>query len=306
MPRWIGTLLDVMGRRSASFVNYDLFQNQGIPPMAVLVSGGTLTDESLEELELVFRSARGLSQFNRVLLLESILEGAGIDDKGSAKIDLKNLSEYRKEDQMFDRYLKHTEKAIRHRYRLPPLHVGAAETFTHATAKSARTVAEEQVFVPERLSFDEAVNNELLVPELQIGMWTYKSKGPRIAGADELSKGVETFAKAGAISVNHAIDRANDAFGTQMSKYDQPWADYPITVVIEMLKAGALTLEGLGEIPPPPNTGGRQGQLPGLPQKVLKSDMFNPAEKKLYKQMLLLQSMAHALTPEEIDDLPDL
>jgi hypothetical protein len=38
----------------------------------------------------------------------------------------------------------------------------------------------------------------------------------------------------------------------------------------------------------------------------LKSDMFNPAEKKLYKQMLLLQSMAHALTPEEIDDLPDL
>ena len=129
LPRWIGAVLDVMGRRDAQYVNYDLFNSQGIPPMAVLVSGGVLTDESIAELEAMIKSMRGVDKWNRVMLLESNVETVGLEEKGNAKIEIKNLAEYRKEDQMFDRYLAQTEKTSRHRYRLPPLYVGSSEDF---------------------------------------------------------------------------------------------------------------------------------------------------------------------------------
>ena len=298
MPRWIGAILQVMGRRSAQFVNYDLFENQGIPPMAILVSGGVLTDESLEELEEIVRSIRGVSQWNRIMILESNVEGVGLEDKGSAKLELKNLAEYRKEDQMFNKYLTTTERDTRHRFRLPPLYTGQSETFTYATAKAAQTVAEEQVFVPERIEFDEPMSNKIVMGELKVTRWKYISKGPRIVGSQEITKGIEVFSKAGAFTINHAIERANEAFGLDMSKFDLPFAKFPITVVIEMLKqgmpiAGLEDLQGdalesnLKQLP-----GGKQPKqllLPGPTEKMFKSDIFSDTEKSLYKLLIGVQ-----------------
>ena len=204
LPRWVGAVLEAIGRRNAQYVNWDLFESQGIPPMAVLVSGGVLTDTSIEELKTIIRSMRGVDKWNRIMLLESSVESVGLDDKGTAKLELKNLSEYRKDDQMFDRYLTSTEKNLRHRFRLPPLYVGGAETFTHATAKAAQNVAEEQVFIPARTEFDEMVNRKLVQNELGIDLWKYTTKGPRIVGASEISSAVEIFGKSGAFTVNHA------------------------------------------------------------------------------------------------------
>ncbi|RLF61810.1 MAG: hypothetical protein DRN37_00165, partial [Thermoplasmata archaeon] len=120
LPRWIGAVPQVLGRRSASYINNDLFENQGIPPLAIMVSGGVLTDESLADLEEIMRGARGVDKWNRVLILESNVEGLGLDEKGNAKIELKDLSRYRKEDQMFGKYTKDAAEDVRHTFRLPP------------------------------------------------------------------------------------------------------------------------------------------------------------------------------------------
>lgn len=313
-PRWIGVVLDVMGRRSAQYVNYDLFNSQGIPPLALMVSGGILNDDSVEELESMIRGMRGSEKWNRIALFESNPDTVGIEDRGNAKIELKNLAEYRKEDQMFDRYLNSTQKHIRHRFRLPPLYIGAAESFTHATSKSARAVAEEQVFNPERGGFDEVVNSRIMRQELGVTMWAYRSLGPKISNPEEVSKGVETFARAGAFSVNHAIERANEAFGLQMSKYDSKWADYPLGLVMKALELGVLNLDGLaeGQVPVVPDKGGKQRQgIPddlrgGTAEKFLKSKMFSKKEKKLYKQMLLLQAAMETPDVSEEEDVVQL
>ena len=298
IPRWMGTVAEVSGRRSAQYINYDLFENQGIPPMAVLVSGGALTDPSLAELDAVMEQLRSPENWNKVLLLESNLEGVGLDDKGSAKIELKNLTDYRKEDMMFDTYLKNTEKNVRHRFRLPPLYVGGAETFTHATAKAAQTIAEEQVFSPERYHFDETVNKQIVQEELGVTMWRYRSKGPRIVGAEDITRGMDSFAAAGAMTVNHAIERANEAFGTEMSKYKDPWADYPIAFVLELVKTGQL--KGITEIMEPlpapikalPPATSAPRKIPALTAKAMKSDIFSEEEKSLYATLLTLQNAA--------------
>ena len=303
MPRWVGALLSVMGRRQAEFVNYDLFENQGIPPMAICVSGGTLTDESLDELEVMIKGMKGVQNWNGLVILEALVEGVGLEDRGSAKLELKNLAEYRKEDAMFGKYMDSTEKVTRHRYRLPPLYVGAAETFTHATAKAAQTVAEEQVFIPERSMFDEAVARRIM-PELGIDQWVFKSKGPRIVGGDMLTSALGTFSNVGAFTVNHAIERANEAFGLEMSKFDAPWANYPVPFVLEMIKNGAIQpqdmIEGMKFTPPPQpqDTLPKPKQPLMLPapsknkaiQKAMESELFSDEEKALYKLLLTMQA----------------
>jgi PBSX family phage portal protein len=320
LPRWIGAILSVMGRRLAEFVNYDLFENQGIPPMVALVSGGTLTDESMKTLTAMMQGLRGAGNFNRVWLLEALMESVGLEDRGSVKLDLKNLTDFRKEDQMFTLYLEGTEKVVRHRFRLPPLYVGAAETFTHATAKAAQTVAEEQVFVPERQVFDERVTNQLL-PELGVDQYVFKSKGPRVVGAADISTALKTFTDAGGFSINHAIDRANEAFGLEMSKFKEPWADYPVPVIIELIKQGKIAPSDIIQnmefaIPaePPKPTPPKQvgtailpnqkllegpGKKEAVIKKVERSKDFTSDEKILFK---LIMSIQNKLEGIEIED----
>ena len=312
----------MLGRRSAGYINWDLFESQGIPPMAVMVSNGQLTDESMTELKQIILGLRGERNWNRVLLLESEAGGLGLEEKGGAKVELKSLTDYRKEDMMFGEYGASTEKNIRHRFRFPPLYVGSTETFTLATSKAAKSVGEEQVFIPERGAFDEIINNRIMKPELKVDLWSFTSKGPRIVGSEEVAKGVETFAKSGAFSVNHAIDMANESFGMSMSKYDKIWANYPLPLVIKLLESG-VTVKGLEEIaekpvvPPTPEIvpgelipgkieekvgpalKAKSAVVPYFPQKILRSEIFSDEEKKLYKQLLLIQS---AVEREEVDE----
>jgi len=302
MPRWIGAVLDVMGRRQASFVNWDLFESQGIPPMAILVSGGTLTEESIEELEDLIRSARGAEKWNRTMILESTVEAVGLEDKGTAKIDLKNLSDYRKEDLMFQKYLTATHDNTRYRFRLPPMYVGSAATYTHATAKASQNVAEEQIFVPERKDFDEPVNARIIRKELGLKLWSYKSKGPQIVGSEEIAKGVATFSAAGALSVNQAIDLANQAFALEMSKYDFPWANFPLAIVMKLLE-GEMQLKGVEDFASAPKVVTpkpvQPKLLPAATTKMLKTDMFSADEKQLYKTLVMVQDLVERVTEND-------
>ncbi len=293
VPRWIQTVLDILGRRNSQYVNWDLFQSQGIPPIIITVSGGVLTDESLAELETVLRSARGTEKWNRIMLLESNPESQGLEDKGSAKIEIKPMTDYRKEDQMFTQYLDAASESIRHRYRLPPIYTGRASAYTHATSKTSKEVAEEQIFIPERSQFDEPMNTQLL-PALGITKWKFVTKGPQIVGSEEISGGVSAFTQAGAFTVNHAIEMANSAFGLQMSKFKEPWANYPVPIVLKLLEMGRLSdVQAIAE---EGSSVAKPLQLPFRPQQglevAMKSDAFSEEEKVLYFKLKKLQALA--------------
>lgn len=304
IPRWIGALLDVVGRRSSQYVNYDLFKNQGIPPIIVTISGGKLTDDSIEDLEEILNGMRGAANWNRIAILESSFESTGLDEKGSAKIDIKNLTQYRKEDLMFTTYLEKTSQTIRHRYRLPPLYIGSAESFTYATAKASKLAAEEQIFIPERNDFDEFVNNRIIRGEFKIYDWKYQSLGPKIVGAEELTQGVSAFADTGAFTINNAIELANEAFGMNMSKYDAPWANYPVAMVLELVKIAKLKgIDPIAEKLLPDAEA--HGRLSLAQNSILKSDIFSAEEKDLYKRLLMIQGVVEGKSAGLFKNLMD-
>ena len=242
VPRWIGLTSVILGLQSADFVNYDLFDNQVVPPLAILVSNGTLTKDSIDDLAELLQRKRGVENFHKILILEALPVGAGDsleDVKSTAKVDLKEFSMARKEDVIFKQYIELSEKRIRARYRLPPLYLGVAEEYSRSTSDTSKLVAEEQVFKPERNKFDEIVNFTIM-RELGAQYWKFQTIGPRMIEGNEIISAFEKFAKAGVLTINQGIRIVNHVLGLDATEYDQVWANYPVPLVMELLKQGNL------------------------------------------------------------------
>ncbi|WP_029689443.1 phage portal protein [Thermoanaerobacter sp. A7A] len=242
VPRWIGLTSVILGLQNADFVNYDLFDNQVVPPLAVLVSNGVLTSDSVEDLKYLFEQKKGVKNFHKILILEAIPASAddSLEDvKGSAKVDLKEFSMARKDDAIFKQYIELAEKRIRSRYRLPPLYLGVAEEYSRSTSDTSKLVAEEQVFKPERNKFDEIVNFTIM-KELGAKYWKFMTVGPRMIEGNEIITAFEKFAEAGVLTINQGIRIVNHVLGLDATEYDQVWANYPVPLVMELLKQQRL------------------------------------------------------------------
>ena len=72
VPRWVGTLLAVVGSRSAEEVNYLYFESKSVPPLALLVSGGKMSEASVPRIErFIEENLQGKANFHRILILEA-------------------------------------------------------------------------------------------------------------------------------------------------------------------------------------------------------------------------------------------
>jgi PBSX family phage portal protein len=243
VPRWIGNMMNVLGTRAADYVNYDIFNNQGIPPLLVLISGGVLTDESIDDLENMFAAHKGMTEFNKLAILEAEDMSGDVDSPNKARIDVKPLTEYRKEDQMFGDYIDKSSKYVRQSFRLPPLLIGTSESYSFASSKTSRLIAEEQIFKPERLTEDEQLSATLFghLPE-----WKFRTKGPEVIRSDEVASLFAHLTNSGALTVNDAVDIANKMFDLKLERRVEDWAELPLAIVLALAKAGRLKLpEGI-------------------------------------------------------------
>jgi len=238
IPKWAGISANVLGVRDADYVNYKLFSDQGIPPLAVMVSGGRLTAESVEDLEAIFNGTKGVENFHKIAILEAATMDGDIDDASSqAKIDFKPLPQ--QDDILFNKYINSSEKRIRAKFRIPALYLGLGEEFSRSTSQNIKLIAEEQTFSPERKDFDEIINFTIMF-DLGATSWKMRTVGPKlIEGADAMDA-VGKFARAGSLSINQAIKVMNRVLDLDAPLFPEKWADYPATMVLELSKRGWL------------------------------------------------------------------
>lgn len=236
IPKWVGISSTVLGVRDADYVNYKLFSDQGIPPLAILVSGGRLTQDSVEDLINIFKARKGVENFHKIAILEAAPAEGDIDDIASqAKIDFKPLPQ--QNDILFENYINQSEKRIRSKFRIPALYLGLGEEFSRSTSQNIKLIVEEQVFGTERNDFDEMINFTLMY-DLGATKWKFRSVGPKlIEGADAIDA-VGKFARAGSLTINQAIKVMNRVLDLDAPLYNQEWADYPAAMVLELTKKG--------------------------------------------------------------------
>jgi hypothetical protein len=244
-----------------------------------------------------------LETWTRAVVLESTPETMGLEDKGTAKIEVKFLTEGRQDDVMFEKYSKNSYDTPRKCFRIAPIYTGGTEDYNRAVAISAMKVTEQQSFQPEREDFDEIANSKIFRQGLGITLWEYKSNGPRIVGDEEFRLGFSAFAEQGAISLNDSIDLANASFGMEMSHYAEPWGQYPMKMIIEMVKTDKLAdldaIEKETEEPAEPpvdnvlNPDDQTKKPNVIPFPTAKGDLdpeiFTPQEIAMYETVMAVQ-----------------
>ena len=250
LPRWAAQLPSIMGSRQAELTNLDFFKENAIPAMTLLVSGGVIPQGTLDEIEDHFLSARGRESFNRILVIEA--EGnedaASRDGNVSApNMEMKVMANERDKDGRFLEYDKFNIEKIRSSFRLPPVFVGLANDYTHATAKTSFEVAESQVFGPERRLSDEVWNDNILAT-YSPRFWKFRSNPPRIADPGDVGEALKTFDEIGAMTPNIAIGMINEMFDLDIKTVSEEWGDLPFALTKQIIARSSTNAEDL-ELP---------------------------------------------------------
>lgn len=247
VPRWIGNLLSVLGSRSAEEVNLAYFDNKSIPPMAILVSGGRLGEESVKRIEdFVETQLKGRRNFHKILVIEAETTAGSIgigDNSGTMKVEIKMLTDAQLKDGLFLAYDAANMDKVGMGFRLPRLLRGDIRDFNRASAEAALDFAESQVFVPERNAFDFAMNRFFL-PNLGIRYWRFKSNGPRLSDAQSWGDMIVKLTNAGILTPADARDlTSKKVLAHELPIIEADWTKQPLGLTIAGIQADT-TLDG--------------------------------------------------------------
>lgn len=238
VPRWVGALLAVLGSRQMEEVNYLYFENKSVPPLALLISGGRLSESSVPRIErFIEENLKGRANFHKIL----ILEAEGGQGENRAKIELRPLTEAQQQDALFQVYDERNIDKVGGAFRLPRLLRGESKDFNRATAESALRFAEDQVFQPERDEFDYLINRKLLA-DMGIRFWRFRSQTPVTRDPERMTAMVEKLVRVGVLTPEEGRFLAGDIFNREFRKIGDDWTKRPITLTLAGIQTGVEDL----------------------------------------------------------------
>jgi PBSX family phage portal protein len=243
VPRWIGSLLAILGNRKASEVNLAYFDNKSVPPLALLVSGGSLNDESVNRIEsYVEEELKGSENFHKILVIEAEKQegGTAFDAGGTMKVEIVPLTSAQLKDAQFLEYMERNTDETGMSFRLPRLLRGDIRDFNRGTAEAALNFSEAQVFEPERNNFDHLIDTKLML-DLKFRYWRFKSNSPVRVNPETLAEMIQSLGDV--LPVGVALDLAEEVFGRNFSDVTADWAKRPLKLTLAGLNKGHTTLD---------------------------------------------------------------
>jgi PBSX family phage portal protein len=246
VPRWVGTLLSVLGSRQMEEVNFLYFENKSVPPLALLVSGGHLSEASVPRIErFIEENLKGKDNFHKVLILEAE-SGTGAGSATQAKIELRPLTDAQQQDALFQVYDERNIDKVGSAFRLPKLLRGESKDFNRATAESALRFAEDQVFQPERDEFDFLMNRQLLA-DMGIRFWRFRSQTPVARDPERMTQMVEKLVRVGVLTPEEGRILAGDIFNREFQRIGDDWTKRPITLTLAGIQTQRIGLENVAK-----------------------------------------------------------
>jgi len=237
LPRYIGNLLSIFGDRAAEEINYTTFKNNNIPSMAIMVSNGQLTQGSVDRInDFVESQIQGSDNYSKFLLIEAEELMEGEESGSNVKVEIKPLTEQQHKDALFQEYSAKNQDRIRRVWRLPPIFVGKADDYTRTTAEASRVLADEQVFAPERLNWDDFMNR-ILFPEMGMIYHCYKSNSPNTTDNQQLVRILGGAEKTGGMTPDIAREILEDILSKELPPIS---GEFPSDVPFSLTMAEAV------------------------------------------------------------------
>lgn len=215
LPRWINQLPSVIGSRKAEEFNLSYFDSGGVPPVLILVHGGKMAAAAKKSIQNYMADSKSKQ---RAAVIEAHSSSGSLDGStGQVRVTVERFGSERQSDSMFEKYDENCEKRVRRSFRLPPLFLGQAGDYSFATAYASYTVAEAQVFRPERDEFDEIINLKLL-PELTANSADirFRSLPLTVKDVGQQLEGLKLVADKGFIDKENYLDTLNQVSGLEL------------------------------------------------------------------------------------------
>lgn len=237
LPRYTGALLAISGVRTSEEANYSTLKNNNVPSMLIVVKNGVLAEGSWEALQtFVKEQMQGLVNYSRFVVISVDPSEDGEGGGANADVDVQPLKEVQQTDAMFTEYEKTNRPKIRICFRLPPLLVGLADDYTRATADTARRVADEQVFAPERKVEDHWYNRQLF-PRMGWLYWEFVSNQPNTTDHDVLGRVAGSIERTGGMTPRISRGLLSDMTGKDYGNMDEEKFDLDVPFSLTMAEA---------------------------------------------------------------------
>ena len=185
----------------------------------ITLQGGTMQAETRRAIETM--TSGEAKKKNRVMVLEVEPNGGGLNQASPpARVTVERFGSDRQKNSMFEEYDAKCAARVMRAFRLPPIFLGDEKTYNFATAYAAYTVAEAQVFKPERDEFDTIMSMRLL-PAMGYDGYRLKSKPLVIEDATLQLQGLEVISAMGdQVEPADVVAEVNKITGTNLKVSD--------------------------------------------------------------------------------------
>lgn len=295
-PRWHGLIPNIIGSREASEDNARYLSESAIPQGLLLVSDGRVGPSSKSSLTTFFDSSKGAAR-GKIALIEATTprENAILPGSGRVQLEWVSLRQAQQDDITFSQYITLTSDQVGETFRLPPLLRGRVKDLNKATAIASLEFAEDQVFAPERDTFD-AIINAVFVSNWGIRFWRFKSLGSRKRDPESVANIAKAFVHEGVTTPAELRPLAEQLLGVDLPSAASDWQH----ITQQMISAGHM--------PPsakPPETVASPAPPGGAEPEEAPVAGSEPAEQ-IAKRILQMEALlAHARASEIMAGMPD-
>lgn len=233
LPRYVGCLAELTTSWYGNQTNLARFENP-IPPMLVLVSGGTLTDESWQAVTEHFEEAQDLENVGAPLVIQATMSPeaaaaaiAGVGGVPSVKLEVVPLDRVMAEDGLYQTMDANNRLKVRACWGLSPVATGESQDFSRAAANAGRSHDETDVYAPARHEEDEALFAKRLLPRWGIRFWRVVTNASPSLGDEDLPDLLREGREGRALTVNDTRRVLAGRLRVPLQPVEEPWGDLP-------------------------------------------------------------------------------
>ena len=162
VPRYKSTAPAIMGNRAAAERNLNFFRNDAVPRMALTISGGKLSQNSVDTIQKFFKASKGIKNAHRMMIIQVDSEATQFTSQAKPDVQLKPLTVGETDDASFQNYRMQNDEEVREAF-------GIAKAFftpddvNKAVAYATKEITNEQEFDPTQKQIEHAFYHTIIV-----------------------------------------------------------------------------------------------------------------------------------------------
>lgn len=239
LPRYIPCALSIAGNRMAARRNVAFFRNDAVGRMAIMVTGGKLSQQSIDNIKMFMDAGKGVENAHRVMILQVDNESDSLVEGGpKPSIQIMPLTIGVNEDASFEKYRNANNEEVRELFGIAQIFF-SSDNVNKASAGVGKETTDEQEFEPERINHEFIVNHNLMKHEsLNVKHVKFKFKRPKFSDPTERAGLTRNLNDMASITPNE-IRRE---FGLPPFPDSFKFANKPILVAIKEFQMGVSVM----------------------------------------------------------------